>query len=466
MRLPIFLNFLPARPGSLTLKSLCSVGLLSLVLAANPLSALAQEQNQEQVQTQEQSSAPLTSAEVIEQLKLFGDVFDRIREEYVDVPNERELIQAAIDGMLTSLDPHSGYLSPQSYSDVRQDTSGQFGGLGIEVTMEEGIVKVVAPIPDTPAERSGLLANDYIIKLDGEAVLGQGMDEAIGKMRGLVGTPITVTIVREGVPDPFDVVLERDFIPLRAVRWVLDRDVGIMRLDRFSEQAFTGIQSAIKDMIAERDGELPKGMILDLRNNPGGLVDQSVFVADAFLSEGAIVLTRGRTEFESARYDAAPDDLDKLIADVPLIVLINGASASASEILAGALQDQKRAILIGTRSFGKGSVQNIISLGQNGAMRLTTARYYTPSNRSIQATGIQPDIEIFQDVPKEFEGRDEIVGEAALDGQIGGGTSQEATSGSSIYVPADSSLDTQLNYAIDLILGNVTNDAYPPDPNS
>ncbi len=448
------LSILSPSSAGRTLRSVC---LAALMLGAGSLALSAQEE------TQEEDKTALTSEEVFEQLQLFGDVFDRIREEYVDVPNERELIQAAIDGMLTSLDPHSGYLSPQSYTDVRQDTSGEFGGLGIEVTMEEGIVKVVAPIPDTPAERSGLLANDYLIKLDGEPVLGKNMDEAIGMMRGLVGTPITVTVVREGVADPFDVVLERDVIPLRAVRWILDRDIGIMRLDRFSEQAYTGIENAIKDMIEERGGELPIGLILDLRNNPGGLVDQAVFVADAFLSRGAVVLTRGRTEFESARYDAVPDDLDRLVADVPLVVLINGGSASASEILAGALQDHKRAVLVGTRSFGKGSVQNIISLGPNGAMRLTTARYYTPSNRSIQASGIRPDIEIFQDVPKEFEGRDEIIGEAALDGQIGGGSEQEATRGSSVYVPADRSLDTQLNYAIDLILGNEVNEAYPPD---
>ncbi len=440
-------------------KSLRLVCLAALMAGGSTFSLQAQEA------APEEEKVALTSAEVFEQLQLFGDVFDRIREEYVDVPNERELIQAAIDGMLTSLDPHSGYLSPESYTEVRQDTSGEFGGLGIEVTMEEGIVKVVSPIPDTPAERSGLLANDYLIKLDGEPVLGKNMDEAIGMMRGLVGTPITVTVVREGVDDPFDVVLERDVIPLRAVRWILDRNVGIMRLDRFSEQAYTGIESAIKDMIEERDGELPEGLILDLRNNPGGLVDQAVFVADAFLSRGAVVLTRGRTEFESARYDAVPDDLDRLTADIPLIVLINGGSASASEILAGALQDQKRAVLVGTRSFGKGSVQNIISLGPNGAMRLTTARYYTPSNRSIQASGIQPDIEIFQNVPKEFEGRDEIIGEAALAGQIGGGSEQEATRGSSVYVPTDRSLDTQLNYAIDLILGDEVNEAYPPDQN-
>jgi len=446
---------LPLLQKTISIKSVIGVGITALLLSVVPLNTLSQESD----------NPARTNEEVYAQLKLFGDVFDRIREEYVDVPDEKALIQAAIEGMLSSLDPHSGYLSPQNYDEVRQDTSGEFGGLGIELTMQEGVVKIVSPIPDTPAERAGLLANDYIVKLDGAPVLGMGMDEAISQMRGVVGTRITITVVREGTKDPFDVTLERDFIPLRAVRWMVERDVGVMRLDQFSEQAYTGIANAIRDMIEERDGQLPEGLILDLRNNPGGLVDQAVFVADAFLSRGAIVLTRGRTAKESARYDARPDDLDRLIADVPLVVLINGGTASSAEIVAGALQDQKRAVLVGTRSYGKGSVQSIISLGANGAMRLTTARYYTPSNRSIQASGILPDIKILQDVPLELEGRDEIIGEAALDGQIGGGSQQEATSGSSIYVPVDRSLDTQLNYAIGLILGEETNPAFPPDSN-
>ncbi|VAW15759.1 Carboxyl-terminal protease [hydrothermal vent metagenome] len=433
----------------------------SLMLTLAPVNAFAQSQSSETLE----ESVARSPDEVYSYLRLFGEVFDRIREEYVDVPDEKELIQAAIDGMLSSLDPHSGYLTPQNRDAVMQDTTGEFGGLGIELTMQEGVVKVIAPIPDTPAERAGLLADDFIIKLDGKAILGQGMDATISQMRGIVGEPITVTVVRRGVAKPFDVTLNRDRIPLRAVRWLIEKDVGIMRLDGFSGQAFPGIQDAINGIIEEREGVLPLGLVLDLRNNPGGLVDQAVQIVDAFLSRGAILLTRGRTELESARYDAQPDDLDKLVADIPLIVLINGGSASASEIVAGALQDQGRATIVGTRSFGKGSVQLIISLGPNGAMRLTTSRYYTPSNRSIQAVGIRPDIEIFQDVPLEFEGRDEIVGEAALDGQIGGGSDDEATTGSSVFVPRDRSLDTQLNYAIDLILGNETNEAFPPDPN-
>lgn len=445
-----------------SIKSICSVGIATLMLAITPAQTLAQVQGPDP----EHEMTTRSPEEVYSQLRLFGEVFDRIREEYVDVPDEKALIQAAIQGMLSSLDPHSGYLTPSSHDTMIQDTSGEFGGLGIELTMQEGVVKIISPIPDTPAERAGLLANDFIIKLDGKAILGLGMDATIDKMRGTVGEPITVTIVRQGIADPFDVVLERDRIPLRAVRWVLEGDVGLMRLDTFSEQAFPGIRDAILDMTEEREGELPRGLILDLRNNPGGLVDQAVAIADAFLSRGAILLTRGRTEGESSRYDARPDDLDALVAEVPLIVLINGGSASSSEILAGALQDQKRATIIGTRSFGKGSVQLIINLGPNGAMRLTTSRYYTPSNRSIQAVGIHPDIEIFQDVPIEFQGRDEVVGEAALDGHIDGGSDEEATTGSSVYVPTDRSLDTQLNYAIDLILGEETNEAYPANPNS
>ncbi len=421
-----------------------------------PSLSLAQEKEKKEEQQ------PRDSEEIYADLALFGQVFDRIRAEYVDVPDERELIRAAIDGMLSSLDPHSGYLSPRSYDDMIQDTSGEFGGLGIEVTMEEGVVKIVAPIDDTPASRAGLLSNDYITELDGQQVLGMTLDEAVGIMKGLIGTKITLTVVREGVDEPLSFELTRDTISLRAVRHVIEQDIGIIRLSRFSEQAYSGIEKAIRDIYDERDGKAPKGLILDLRNNPGGLVDQAVFVADAFLDKGAVVLTRGRLEDESVRYEAKTDDLDRLIKDVPLVVLINGGSASSSEILAGALQDQKRATLVGTRSFGKGTVQSIISLGSNGAMRLTTSRYYTPSNRSIQALGITPDIEIFQDVPEELKGRDEIVGEAALPGHINGEEEQETTAGSSVYVPGDTSLDNQRNYAIKLILGEESNDAFPP----
>ncbi|RUT30410.1 S41 family peptidase [Arsenicitalea aurantiaca] len=418
----------------------------------------------------EQSAEETTIEEIVQRspdeiyadLNLFGEVFDRIRSEYVEAPDERELIRAAIQGMLSSLDPHSGYLTPQSYDDVQEDTSGEFGGLGIEVMMEDGVVKVVAPIDDTPAARAGILPNDLIVELDGQQVMGMTLDDAVKLMRGPVGSSITLTVVREGMTDPLEFELARDIIAMRAVRWSMDGDVGILRLSRFSEQAYTGLRTAIQEIFEEREGAAPSGLILDLRNNPGGLVDQSVYVTDAFLRQGAVVLTRGRGPQESARYDARPDELDELIADVPLVVLINGGSASASEIVAGALQDHKRATVIGTRSFGKGSVQSIISLGGNGAMRLTTARYYTPNNRSIQAAGIHPDIVVTQVVPEEFRGRDEIIGEAALPNQIGGGSEEQATVGSSVYVPAEAADDAQLQYAIRLINGDETNPAFPP----
>lgn len=411
---------------------------------------------------EEKAEAPRDPLEVYADLNLFGEIFDRIRAEYVDAPDEQELIRAAIQGMLTSLDPHSGYLPPADYDEMREDTSGEFGGLGIEVTMEDGIVKVVSPIDDTPAAKAGILANDLIVAIDGVSVQGMVLDDAVGKMRGPLGTSVKITVAREGVPDPLEFELTRATIAMRAVRWSMEGDVAVLRLSRFSEQAFVGIQQAIKDIYAERKDVPPKGIILDLRNNPGGLVDQSVYVADAFLKQGAVVLTRGRIAEESARYDAQPDALDAQLADVPLVVLINGGSASASEIVAGALQDHKRATVVGTRSFGKGSVQSIISLGPDGAMRLTTARYYTPNNRSIQALGIVPDIEIRQVVPEELQGRDEIIGEAGLAGHITVEGQEENTVGSSVYVPADKAEDTQLQYAIRLIDGGETDPAYPP----
>ena len=407
--------------------------------------------------------------EIYADLNLFGEIFDRIRAKYVDPPDEQELIRAAIQGMLTSLDPHSGYLPPVEYADMREDTSGQFGGLGVEIIMEEDLIKVVSPIDDTPAAKAGILANDLIFEIDGQPVQGMTQDEAVEKMRGPVGTEVTISVLREGVADPIEFTLTRGIISMRAVRWTMEGgaeegegDSAVLRLARFSEQAFVGIERAIEDIYEQREGVAPKGIILDLRNNPGGLVDQSVYVADAFLNRGAVVLTRGRSESESARYDAVPDPLDAKLADVPLVVLINGGSASASEIVAGALQDHKRATLVGTRSFGKGSVQSIISLGPDGAMRLTTARYYTPNNRSIQALGITPDIEIRQVVPEEFQGRDEIIGEAGLEGHITVEGQEESTVGSSVYVPAERAEDTQLQYAIRLIKGEETNEAYPP----
>jgi carboxyl-terminal processing protease len=427
----------------------------TLGLACAPLIA------QDQPPAAPTENGPRTAEEVYSDLDLFGEVFDRIRAEYVEAPDERKLIHAALQGMLTSLDPHSGYMEPVEYSDVQEDTTGQFGGLGIEVQMEEGVIKVVSPIDDTPAAKAGILAGDFIVELDGTQIQGMTLDQAVEKMRGPVGTKIKVTVVREGVTEPLNFELTRDIIATRAARLTMQGDVAVVRLARFSEQAYPGIQKAIDDAYKQL-GKAPKGIILDLRNNPGGLVDQAVSVSDAFLGQGAVVLTRGRVDSESSRYDARPDALDQKLASIPVVVLINGGSASAAEIVAGALQDHKRATLVGTRSFGKGSVQSIIPLGPDGAMRLTTARYYTPNNRSIQASGIQPDIVITQDVPDEFKGRDEIIGEAALPGEIGGGSEERATVGSSVYVPAEADKDNQLQYAIKLIEGTETNAAFPP----
>jgi carboxyl-terminal processing protease len=407
-------------------------------------------------------STPRTQAEVYADLVLFGRVLDRVRAEYVDVPDEKKLIHAALQGMLSSLDPHSGYLEPQSYKDMQQDTSGQFGGIGIELQVESGNIKVVSPIDGTPAAKAGILPNDLIVQLDGVQVQSLALEDAVKKMRGPVGSKVKVTVQREGVKAPIDFLLTRDIIAVQAVHWTLEGDVGVLRLAKFSEQAYPGIRKAINDIYTQRLGIAPKGLILDLRDNPGGLVDQAILVANAFVQQGAIVSTRSRLVQESARYLAKPNALEAKIANVPLIVLINGGSASAAEIVAGALQDHKRATLIGTRSFGKGTVQSIISLGASGAMRITTARYYTPNNRSIQAAGIQPDILVKETIPDAFKGKDEIVGEAALPGQIGGGTQPVATSGSSVYVPTDKTKDDQLQYALKLINGTLTDPSYPP----
>ena len=425
--------------------------LFGLGLACAPL--IAQE-------TAELPAKPRTADEIYSDLSLFGEVFDRIRAEYVEAPDEKKLIHAALRGMLTSLDPHSDYMEPIDYADVQEDTTGQFGGLGIEVQMEEGAIKVVSPIDDTPAAKAGILAGDFIVELDGAPVQGLSLDEAVAKMRGQVGTKIEITVVREGVDQPLDFELTRDIIATRAARLTMQGEIAVIRLARFSEQAFPGIKKSIDDAYTQL-GHAPKGFVLDLRNNPGGLVDQAVYVSDAFLPQGSVVLTRGRLETESSRYDARPDALDQKIADVPLVVLINGGSASASEIVAGALQDHKRATVLGTRSFGKGSVQTIIPLGAgNGALRLTTARYYTPAGRSIQAKGISPDIEVLQDVPEELKARADTKGESALRGHLK--ADGEEQTGSQSYIPPDPKDDKALKMAADLLRGTVTNSAFPP----
>src|SRR5487761_2008905 len=348
------------------------------------------------------SSAKAAVSDTYRQLNLFGEVFERVRADYVDKPDDSKLIESAIKGMVTGLDPHSDYMDPKSFQDMQVQTRGEFGGLGIEVTMEDGLTKVVAPIDDTPAAKAGIMANDIISQLDGEQVQGLTLNQAVEKMRGPVNTKVKLTIMRKGQDKPLEMSLTREIIRVRSVRSHAEGDdVGYIRMTQFSEQTTDGLKKAITDITAKVSNDKLKGYILDLRNNPGGLLDQAISVSSAFIQRGEIVSTRGRNSAEDQRFTAKGGDLTK---GKPLIVLINGGSASASEIVSGALQDQKRATILGTRSFGKGSVQPIMPLGAgNGALRLTTALYYTPSGRSIQAEGITPDIAVAEnddDIPK------------------------------------------------------------------
>ena len=332
------------------------------------------------------------NTETYQLLNLFGDVFERVRAKYVEKPTDRELIEAAITGMLTSLDPHSSYMTSKSFKDMQVNTRGEFGGLGIQVTMERGFVRVISPIDDTPAFRAGVEAGDFITHLDGDAVQGLTLSQAVDKMRGKVGTDIKLIIRRKGVAEPFEVTITRAVIKITSVRSRMEKNVGYIRITSFNEQSQKGLEKAIARFDKEL-GDKMEGLVLDLRNNPGGLLDQAVSVSDAFLDKGEIVSTRSNVPEETKRYNAMLGDL---MNEKPIVVLINEGSASASEIVAGALQDHRRAIILGTRSFGKGSVQTIMPLPGNGAMRLTTARYYTPSGRSIQAKGIDPDIFVQQ----------------------------------------------------------------------
>ena len=327
-------------------------------------------------------------AEIYRLLELFGDVFERVRSDYVEEVTDETLIEAAIQGMLRSLDPHSSYLTKKTFKDMRVQTKGEFGGLGIEVTMEGGYVKVVSPIDDTPAHRAGLEPGDLISRIDNTEVQGLTLSEAVEKMRGRIGTDILLTILRKNV-EPFDVTITRDKIRIRSVRSRVEGEIGYVRITSFTEQTTSGLKDAFAKLDKKIGADKIRGYVIDLRNNPGGLLDQAVSVSDMFLERGEVVSTRGRAEGNAQRFHARPGDL----ADgLPIVVLINGGSASASEIVAGALQDHKRAIILGTKSFGKGSVQTIIPLGRNGAMKLTTQRYFPPSGRSIQAKGIEPDI--------------------------------------------------------------------------
>ncbi|MDG1406698.1 MAG: S41 family peptidase [Octadecabacter sp.] len=334
------------------------------------------------------------NASVYEQLDLFGDIFERIRAQYVEDVDAAALIEAAIDGMLTSLDPHSSYLSPDDAADMREATRGEFGGLGIEVTQEEGFIKVVSPIDGTPAAEAGIASGDFITAVDGENLLGLTLDEAVELMRGPVGSEIIITVVREDVDQPFDVSIIRDTIKLTAVRSRVEGDTVVLRITTFSDQTYPSLEEQLAEQVAEAGGiENVNGFVIDLRNNPGGLLNQAIAVSDAFLDAGEITSTRGRDPDDGQRWNAREGDLAE---GLPMVVLINGGSASASEIVAGALQDHRRAIVIGTNSFGKGSVQTVMPLRGDSAMRLTTARYYTPSGRSIQALGISPDIIVEQ----------------------------------------------------------------------
>ncbi len=405
-------------------------------------------------------SASAANSEIYRQLDLFGEVLERVRSDYVEKPEDPKLIEAAINGMLTALDPHSAYLNPKHFRDMQVQTRGEFGGLGIEVTMENGIVKVVSPIEDTPAARAGLMSGDLITHLDKEQILGLTLQEAVEKMRGPINSPISLTIVRKGVEDPFDVKVVRDVIHINPVKYNAEGDdVGYIRLTTFNEQTTANMQKAIEDLKKQLGPKL-KGFVVDLRNNPGGLLDQAISVSDAFLDQGAIVLTRGRNLEETQRSNARPGDITD---GQKIVVLINGGSASASEIVAGALQDHHRATIIGTRSFGKGSVQTIIPLGSNGALRLTTARYYTPSGRSIQAKGIEPEVVVEEELPDELKQKADLQntrGEADLRGHLKrdeedeeGVADAEEESGSSSYVAPEKDKDTQLIFALDLLRG-------------
>jgi carboxyl-terminal processing protease len=407
------------------------------------------------------TAAKAAAADTYRQLNLFGDVFERVRADYVEKPDDAKLIESAINGMLAGLDPHSSYMEPKAFRDMQVQTRGEFGGLGIEVTMEDGLIKVVAPIDETPAAKAGVMANDIITKLDDEQVQGLTLNQAVEKMRGPVNTKIKLTIMRKGQDKPTEVTITRDIIRVRSVRTRKEGDdVGYIRVTQFNEQTTEGIKKAMADFAAQIPADKLRGYVLDLRNNPGGLLDQAISVSDAFLERGEIVSTRGRNAEETQRFNARAGDLAK---NKPIIVLINGGSASASEIVAGALQDHKRATVIGTRSFGKGSVQTIIPLGAgNGALRLTTARYFTPSGKSIQAKGISPDIEVLQDVPEELKARTDTKGESSLRGHLKADGDEQT--GSQSYIPPDPKNDKALKTAMDLIRGIQTNAAYPPNP--
>ena len=392
------------------------------------------------------------------QLNLFGDVFERIRAGYVEKPDDAKLIEASINGMITSLDPHSRYMNEKAWRDMQETTSGEFGGLGIEVTMEDGLVKVVAPMDDTPAAKAGIMSGDLITAIDDTAVQGLTLEQAVNRMKGPINTKTRLKIMRKGAEQPIEVSIVREVIRVRPVRYHTDGgDIGYIRITTFNEQTTDGLKKAIADIAKQIPPGKLAGYVVDLRNNPGGLLDQAVSVSSAFMARGEVVSTRGRTAEETQRFTARAGDLTK---GKPLVVLINGGSASASEIVAGALHDHKRATLIGTRSFGKGSVQTIIPLGPGkGAMALTTARYFTPSGRSIQAKGVAPDIEVLQDVPDELKARADTKGEASIRGHLSAEGAEQT--GSQSYVPPLEKDDKALGAAYNLLRGVTVNANVP-----
>ena len=424
----------------------CALGVIVSVKVAGPV--LAQDTE--------------TKKTIYEQLDLFGDIFERIRSEYVEEVSSKDLIEAAIDGMLTSLDPHSSYLSADDAAKMKVQTRGEFGGLGIEVTQQEGFVKVVSPIDGTPADAAGMEAGDFITHVDGQSLLGLTLDEAVGMMRGPVGSEIIITVVREGEDEPFDVSIIRDTIKLTAVRARTEGDTVVLRITTFNDQTYPNLVDGLEKQVEEAGGmENINGIVLDLRNNPGGLLNQAIRVTDAFLEKGEIVSTRGRYSRDSERYNAKAGDLAN---GKPIVVLINGGSASASEIVAGALQDHRRAIVVGTRSFGKGSVQTVMPLRGDGAMRLTTSRYYTPSGRSIQALGVSPNIIVEQPRRKNAELEDEEVRRNRSEADLRGALSNDSLSEDEIQqieadrLKAENAAklredDYQLAYAIDILSG-------------
>jgi carboxyl-terminal processing protease len=399
------------------------------------------------------TSRPTANLEIYQQLDRFGEVLERVRADYVEKPEDAKLIESAINGMFMALDPHSSYLNPKQLRDMLVQTQGEFGGLGIEVTMESGVIKVVAPLDGTPAAKAGILSGDLIIALDKEQIQGLTLEEAVEKMRGPANSPITLTVLRKGTKDPFELKLIRKVIHIKPVQYNSEDDVGYIRITSFNEQTATDLQTAVGNLRKEIGPKL-KGYLIDLRNNPGGLLDQAVLVSDAFLDQGAIVLIKGRKPEETQQASARIGDITN---GQKLVVLINGGSASASEIVAGALQDHHRASIVGTRSFGKGSVQTIIPLGPNGALKLTTARYYTPSGQSIQAKGIKPDAIVEQEIPDDLkEAAANAQNEVNLRGHLKGDDEEDngqTEGGSSSYVPPEKDKDVQYHYGLDVLRG-------------